>query len=119
MPDQGAPISYEVLEHETPVFCVDGTLVGKVERVRADLSADVFAGLEIHTHAGARFVTAEHVVAIHERGVELDLDSGAVADLPAPDPVPPGYTADAAAHPAFLSRIAEHFRQRGGWRRSG
>jgi hypothetical protein len=99
MPDQGAPISYEVLEHETAVYGVDGTPVGKVERVRADLSADIFDGLEIHTHAGARFVTAEHVVAIHERGVELDLDSGAEADLPPPDPVPPGYVADPAAHP--------------------
>jgi hypothetical protein len=119
MPDQGAPISYEVLEHETAVYGVDGTTVGKVERVRADLSADIFDGLEIHTHAGARFVTAEHVVAIHEGGVELDLDSSAVADLPPPDPVPPSYAADPASDPAFLSRIAEHFRQRGGWRRSG
>src|SRR6266513_6554035 len=119
MPDEGGPISYEVLEHETPVYSADGNAVGKVERVRADLAADIFDGLEIHTYAGSRFVAAEHVAAIHERGVDLDLDSGAVAGLPAPDPVPPGYAADPAAHPAFLSRIAEHFRQRGGWRRSG
>ena len=43
MPDDDAPISYEVLERDTPVYSADGVTVGKVEVVRADLEADIFA----------------------------------------------------------------------------
>jgi len=55
VPDDGAPISYEILERDTPVYSADGVTVGKVEVVRADLEADIFDGLEIDTRHGRRF----------------------------------------------------------------
>ena len=120
MPDEGAPISYEVLERDTPVYSAAGVTVGKVEAVHADVDADIFDGLEIDTRAGRRFVEAEHVAAIHERGVELDLDAAAIAALRAPDPVPPSYATDPVKSVSErLSRIARRFGGRGGWRRSG
>ena len=101
MPDEGAPISYEVLERDTPVYSADGMTVGKVEVVRADLEADIFDGLEIDTRHGRRFVDADQVAAIRERGVDLKLNAADVENLPRPDPVPPAYRADpAAAWPA-------------------
>ena len=118
MPDEGAPISYEVLERETPVYSADGVTVGKVEVVRADLGADIFDGLEIDTRAGRRFVEAEHVVAIHERGVDLDLAADAVAALPEPDPGAPSFRADPTAQRKLLDRIADRLGRRGGWKRS-
>src|SRR5437762_11946118 len=107
VPGEGAPISYEVLETDTPVYSSDGVAVGRVAGVRADLDADIFDGLEVDTNAGRRFVTAEHVAAIHERGVDLDLAADAVAALPAPDSIAPSFEADATADRKLLSRIAE------------
>jgi hypothetical protein len=124
VPDDGAPISYEVLERDTPVYSADGVTVGKVEVVRADLEADIFDGLEIDTRDGRRFVDADHVAAIREDRVDLELDAGDVASLPPPDPVPPAYRADPAADVVktlseLLGRIAERFGTRDGWKRSG
>lgn len=120
MAGEGAPISYEVLEADTPVRSADGVVVGKVEHVRADLQADIFDGLEIHTSAGARFVEAERVAAIHEHGVDLSLDAAAVAQLPEPDAVAPSYHVDPAAEAGTLTqvlgRIAERLGGGKGWR---
>jgi hypothetical protein len=123
VPDDDAPISYEVLERDTPVHSADGVTVGKVEVVRADLEADIFDGLEIDTRSGRRFVDADQVAAIRERGVDLKLDAAEVAALPRPDPVPPAYRADPAADRVktlteLLGRIAERFGTRDGWKRS-
>lgn len=122
MVDEGPPISYEVLERETPVYSSDGVSVGKVEVVRADIEADIFDGVEIDTHHGKRFVEADQIAAIRERGVDLKLDAAAVPDLPEPDPPPPAFRADPAADRIktaneLLSRIAERF-GREGWKRS-
>jgi hypothetical protein len=118
VPDEGAPISYEVLEHDTPVYCSDGVTIGKVHAVRADFDADIFDGLDIDTAHGPRFIYAEHVVSIHERGVDLDLDSAAVVALPIPGTTPPSYAAD-PAEPVhkLLGHIAERL-GKGGWKRS-
>jgi hypothetical protein len=120
VPDEGAPISYEVLESDTPVYASDGTTIGRVARVRADLDADIFDGLDIETAVGPRFVEAEHVASIHERGVDLDLTADAAAALAPSDPVPPSYRADPAEHRNLLTRIADRLGGRGGgWGRSG
>jgi hypothetical protein len=118
VPDEGAPISYEVLETDTPVYSSDGTTVGRVARVRADLDADIFDGIEIDTNAGARFVLADQVAAIHERGVDLTVAQDAVASLPPCEPVPPSYHVDPAEHRSLLQRIGERLGGRGGWKRS-
>ena len=119
MPDEGAPISYEVLEHDTPVYGSDGVTIGRVAGVRADLNADIFDGLDIDTNDGPRFVAAEHVAAIHERGVDLDLSAEAVSGLPAPDRAAPSFQADPSANRGLLDRIADRLGRRGGWKRSG
>ena len=124
MPDKGAPISYEVLERDTPVYSADGLTVGKVEVVRADLEADIFDGLEIDTRHGRRFVDADEIAAIRENGVDLKLDAADLPNLPRPEPVPPAYRADPAADRVktvteLLGRIAERFGTRDGWKRSG
>ena len=124
MPDKGAPISYEVLERDTPVYSADGLTVGKVEVVRADLEADIFDGLEIDTRHGRRFVDADEIAAIRENGVDLKLDTADLPNLPPPEPVPPAYRADPAADRVktvteLLGRIAERFGTRDGWKRSG
>jgi hypothetical protein len=105
------------------VYSADGATVGKVEAVRADLDADIFDGLDIDTRSGRRFVDAEQVAAIRERGVDLKLDAAGVAGLPRPDPAPPTFRADPAADRVktvteLLGRIAERFGKRDGWKRS-
>jgi hypothetical protein len=117
--DAGAPISYEVLETGTQVYSSDGAEVGRVTSVRADLDADIFDGLEIDTAAGRRYVTADHVTALHERRVDLDLAADGVAALPAPDTAAPSFQADPGAGGGLLSRLAARLGGRGGWKRSG
>jgi hypothetical protein len=118
VPDEGPPISYEILETDTPVYATDGTTVGKVAHVRADLDADIFDGLDIDTNSGCRFVEAERVVAIHERGVDVSLTPDEVIALPGCDPPPPAFKTDPADHPGLLARIGERLGGRGGWKRS-
>lgn len=72
--DLGAPISYLVLVEDTPVYASDGqTEIGTVLRVLAVPDDDIFDGLILDTPEGERFVDAEGVRDIHERGVVLDL----------------------------------------------
>jgi hypothetical protein len=118
VPDEGLPISYEILETDTPVYASDGTTVGKVARVRADLDADIFDGLEVDTSSGCRFVEAERVAAIHERGVDVSLTPDEVIALSGCESPAPAFKADPADHPGLLARIGERLGGRGGWKRS-
>lgn len=89
--DLGPPISYEVLEHGTPVLSADGERVGTVVHVLADESADVFDGIVIAEHASPgdhRFADADDVDSIYERGVVLKLDRDACERLPRPSANP-------------------------------
>jgi sporulation protein YlmC with PRC-barrel domain len=83
--DLGDPVSYLALEEGTPVFASDGRRVGKVARVVADEDADIFEGLIVDGHGGERFADGdETVLAMHERGVVLAVDSAGASRLPAP-----------------------------------
>jgi hypothetical protein len=89
MADLGEPVSYLVLEPGAHVYGCDGDKVGRVERVVAVDSEDIFDGLVVSTGmVGAlgpeRYVKAEQVEEIFERGVLLKLDAEAAKDLPAP-----------------------------------
>ena len=91
--DAGAPISYEVLEPETPVYSSDGQQVGTVAHVLAVPEEDVFDGIVIADHAGAlhhghRFADADDVAAIHEHAVTLKVDATACHQLPRPSANP-------------------------------
>ncbi len=83
--DEGAPIAYEVLEKGVAVIASDGEHVGTVNHVVAAEEKDIFHGLVITIGGGGRrFVQAADVAALHERGVDLTIDSEAVRALPEP-----------------------------------
>jgi uncharacterized protein YrrD len=83
--DLGAPSSYLTLEHGMAVLSSDGEDLGRVEEVLADEGSDVFDGLVVGMGAlrrDRRFVEADQVEEIYERGVMLKLDGAAARGLP-------------------------------------
>jgi uncharacterized protein YrrD len=85
--DLGPPSSYLALKPGPAVYSSDGEEVGKVEEVLADAENDIFDGIVLGTGAltGAkRFVEAEQVEEIFERGVLLKIDRAAAERLPEP-----------------------------------
>lgn len=79
------PIAYEVLEKNVPVLASDGAQVGMVHHVVAAPEKDVFHGLVIDVPGhGLRFVEAADCAELHERGVDLSIDSTAAQSLPEP-----------------------------------
>lgn len=85
---EGPPSSYLLLARATPVYGSDGDTAGSVKKVLCEPAADIFDGLVLATSCGDRYVPAERVAAIHERGVDLSITCEEVAGLPAPDPAP-------------------------------
>jgi len=90
----GAPTSYLVLGEGTEVFASDGGPVGTVKRVLAIPDDDIFDGLILETEEGDRFVDAENVDEIYERGVVLKLDSDQAQQLPEPTKNPAAMSPD-------------------------
>jgi|SRR5919106_5145304 uncharacterized protein YrrD len=91
MPDLGEPSSYLNLGEGAEVYSCDGERVGEVEHVLAAEDADIFDGLVLDTSVlpgGHRFVDAEHVEEIFERGVLLKLDRQEAERLPEPSANP-------------------------------
>jgi uncharacterized protein YrrD len=82
--DEGLPISYEVLERGIPVYSAEGETVGTVDHVVAAEREDIFHGVVIRTEAGRKFVAADDVASLHERGVDLRIPAGEVPQLPEP-----------------------------------
>ena len=85
--DLGAPSSYLALQPGPPVYSSDGERLGKVDHVIADHEVDVFDGLVLDTSVlpgGQRFVDAEQIDEIFERGVLLKLDRAEAERLPEP-----------------------------------
>ncbi len=85
------PIAYEVLDEGVPVYSSDGELVGSVEHVVAAPAQDIFHGIVIHVGADRRFVAADQVASLHERGVDLRLDAATATALPAPGGAAPAW----------------------------
>jgi uncharacterized protein YrrD len=76
-----------MLKEGTAVFSCDGESLGEVEHVLADSDTDIFDGLVIDRSVlpgGHRFVDADQVEEIFERGVLLKLDRKAAETLPEP-----------------------------------
>lgn len=82
--DEGLPIAYEVLDSGVPVYSSDGEQVGTVDHVVAAASLDIFHGIVVRTPSGSRFVAADQVASLHERGVDLAIDAAAASQLPEP-----------------------------------
>lgn len=88
--DEGAPIAYQVLDAGVPVYSSEGELVGTVDHVVAAPAQDIFHGIVMRASsgegasAGQRFVAADQVGSVHERGVDLVIEAAAVAGLPEP-----------------------------------
>jgi hypothetical protein len=83
--DEGLPIAYEVLDKGVPVYASDGGSVGFVEHVLGAPEVDIFHGIVIGAGEDHRFVAADQIASMHERGVDLRIDSAAVAALPGPE----------------------------------
>jgi PRC-barrel domain len=97
VPDEGFPIAYRVLERGVPVLSRDGDEIGTVDHVVAAMDQDIFHGVVIASgRLGRRFVPAEDVASLHERGVDLRITTAEVAELPAPGGGAPEYTEDPA-----------------------
>ena len=100
MDDLGAPSSYLTLEEGAPVYSCDGEELGRVEHVLAAPAQDIFDGIVIDRSVlpgGHRFVDAEGVEEIFERGVLLKTDAAAAESLPEPSANPRAMRADPAA----------------------
>jgi sporulation protein YlmC with PRC-barrel domain len=89
--DEGLPISYEVLDRGVPVYSVDGQAVGTVDHVVAAEREDIFHGLVIRTESGRKFVAADDVASLHERGADLRIDAEAVSELSEPQGAAPAH----------------------------
>lgn len=89
--DEGLPIAYEVLEENVPVFSADGEEVGTVDHVVAAPAEDIFHGIVMRTRDGTRFVAADQIASLHERGVDLRIDAAAVAELSEPHGAAPAW----------------------------
>ena len=82
--DEGLPIAYEVLERGVLVYAADGEQVGTVDHVVAAPEEDIFHGIVIKTGRGSRFVAADQVESLHERGVDLRINASEIMSLPHP-----------------------------------
>ncbi len=85
--DLGPRSSYLSLKPGLPVYSADGERLGTVEHVLAEPKIDIFDGVVIDRSilpGGHRFVDAEHVENVFERGLLLTISSSAAAELPIP-----------------------------------
>jgi PRC-barrel domain len=89
--DLGQPVAYLAFDAGTDVVSSDGEVVGKVEHVLAAEEEDIFDGLVIDTRfgpGGHRFVDAEQVDELYERGAVLTITAEEVDGLPEPTESP-------------------------------
>jgi uncharacterized protein YrrD len=97
--DLGSPSSYLELGKGAECYSCDGEKVGEVEHVLAAPDQDIFDGIVLDTSVlpgGHRFVDAEQVEEIFERGVLLKVDRQEADRLPEP-----------SANPAVMEVTAE------------
>jgi sporulation protein YlmC with PRC-barrel domain len=92
--DEGLPIAYEVLEPGVPVYASGGEQVGTVAHVVAAPEKDIFHGIVLRGEQGERFVPADQVASLHERGVDLRIDRVTADGLPEPAGGAPAWRAN-------------------------
>jgi hypothetical protein len=89
--DEGSPIAYQVLEEGIPVYASDGVQLGTVDHVVAAPAEDIFHGIVLRVKGVRRFVDADQVASLHERGVDLRIDSSTAATLHEPHGAAPAW----------------------------
>jgi Uncharacterized protein conserved in bacteria (DUF2171) len=89
--DEGLPIAYQVLDEGIPVYAADGVQVGTVDHVVAAPAQDIFHGIVLLVEATQRFVAADQVASLNERGVDLRISAAAAAALPEPHGAAPAW----------------------------
>lgn len=112
--DLGPPISYLVLAKGTPILSRDGEEIGQVAHVLAAEEEDLFEGIVISTHLGAkghRFVDADQAESLHEEGVVLKLDADQCRDLPEPSANPAAMRDDPTAGSTAGDRLQDRLRR--------
>jgi hypothetical protein len=93
--DEGQPIAYQLLDPGVPVLASGGEQIGTVASVLSAPEKDVFHGLLVDMpEKGVRFLEAAAIASIHERGVDLRIDSAAAQELPAPEHKAPVFDED-------------------------
>jgi hypothetical protein len=106
--DEGRPIAYPVLEDGVEVFASDGSPVGSVDHVVAAPEEDIFHGVVINTSGGRRFVAADQIASLHERGVDLRIGPDEAARLPEPHGAAPAHRVrEPGAKPSRWARILD------------
>jgi hypothetical protein len=111
--DEGYAIAYEVLDKDVPVYDASGELVGTVDHVVAAPELDIFHGIVMRVGKDRRFVAAELISALHERGVDLSIGAEEAAALPEPHGAAPvWHDNEPGAKPSgwkhFANRIGDH-----------
>lgn len=115
--DEGQPIAYQMLDEGVPVLTSDGEQIGTVGAVLNAPEKDVFHGLLVTTRGnGIKFVEAAAIASIHERGVDLRIDSSAAASLPPPEHAAPVYDEDPARQQGWRHWV-HSITGRGDWNR--
>ena len=95
--DEGLPVAYQMLDAGVPVFASDGEQVGTVGCVLCVSEQDVFHGLLVQTPGhGVRFLEADAIATIHERGVDLRIGVEEARELPPPEHGAPVFDGDPA-----------------------
>ena len=122
--DEGLPVSYQVLERDVLVFASGGEVFGRVDHVVSAPEVDIFHGIVVRVDEGRRFVAADQIVSLHERGVDLRLDITACATLPEPHGAAPAYRdRDPGVKPSpwshFLDKLGGGAPKRHDWTREG
>jgi hypothetical protein len=82
--DEGLPIAYQVLDSGVPVHAAGGEAVGSVDHVVAAPAEDIFHGIVLRTSSGLKFVAADQIRELHERGVDLRIGVDEIPGLPDP-----------------------------------
>jgi uncharacterized protein YrrD len=89
--DLGEPTSYLSLDKGADVYSRDRRKLGKVEHVLAVPDEDIFDGIVLDTTVlpgGHRFVDADQVEEVFDRGVLLKIDATEAESLPEPSENP-------------------------------
>jgi PRC-barrel domain protein len=89
--DEGLPIAYPVLDEGVTIYDCDGEVVGTVDHVVSAPAEDIFHGIVMRSGRDQRFLPADQIASLHERGVDLRIDAAAVAALTAPHGAAPAW----------------------------